>query len=208
MKLNIDGIRPPYPSPALVGRRILLASASPRRRELLAMILPDFGILSGIDVDESYPDAMAPEKVPLYLAEKKARAYVGHTAKDDIVITADTVVIIDGKILGKPAGKEEAFRMLRELSGRTHMVVTGVCVSSGEMHMAFSETTRVTFGQLSDIEIKEYVERYQPFDKAGAYGIQEWTGAAIERIDGCFYNVMGLPIHRLYKELSAFRPSV
>ena len=207
MEMNVGGIKPPYPSKNLEGKRIYLASNSPRRRELLGMIVPEFEVLHGKDVDESYSPAMPATEVPVYLSQKKSAAYTAEMAPEDVIISADTVVLINGEILGKPADEAEACAMLRLLSGHTHTVVTGVTVAwmeHGEKRSeSFSEHTDVTFGELSDEEIREYVHRYKPLDKAGAYGIQEWTGAAIEGIRGCFYNVMGLPIHRLYGHLKA-----
>lgn len=194
--------RPPLPSAAYAHRRVLLASASPRRRELLGMILPGFEIVSGRDVDETYPADLPAVDVPAYLSRLKAAAYADTLADNDILITADTVVILDGHILGKPTDASDACRMLAALAGRTHTVVTGVTITTRTSTDTFSESTRVSFAPLSDAEIAEYVARFRPLDKAGAYGIQEWIGAAaIERIDGCFYNVMGLPLHALYRHL-------
>lgn len=205
--MNHTDVRPPYPSANLEGKRIFLASNSPRRRELLAMIVPEYTVLRGKDVDESYNPDMRAEEVPEYLSKKKAAAYAAEMGPDDLIIAADTIVLIDGKILGKPTDEADACRMLHTLSGRTHTVITGVTIAWMEngavQACSFSETTEVTFGELSDGEIREYVHRYSPLDKAGAYGIQEWTGAAIAGINGCFYNVMGLPIHRLYQALKA-----
>lgn len=203
MELNVGGVKPPFPSAKLKDKHIFLASNSPRRRELLAMIVPEYSVIHGKDIDESYRSEMRATDVPEYLSKKKAAAYASEMGSDDVIIAADTVVIIDGNILGKPADRAEACRMLRKLSGKTHTVVTGVTLvwmdNGQQCRCSFSEHTDVTFGELTDDEIREYVSRYSPLDKAGAYGIQEWTGAAIERINGCFYNVMGLPIHRLYQ---------
>lgn len=187
------------------GRRLLLASNSPRRRELLKMLDIPFEIAPSIEVDESYDPAMPAEDVPAYLSTVKGDAYSAAISPADIVITADTVVIADGKILGKPADEADAKAMLRLLSGRTHTVITGVSITDTERRHTFSAATEVTFASLSDSEIDYYIERYRPFDKAGAYGIQEWIGAiGIESIHGSFYNVMGLPIHRLYTALRTF----
>ncbi len=197
----------PYPAPVYGGIKVMLASASPRRRELLAMVLPSFEIISGRDVNESYPDDLRPEEVPVYLSQLKARAYSDILADNKLLITADTVVICDGEVLGKPHSAKGAEDMLRQLSGKTHTVVTGVTLSSlaGKRHDSFSETTQVTFDNLTEEEIRLYVERFKPFDKAGSYGIQEWIGAvAISGIRGCFYNVMGLPLHALYIHLRNF----
>lgn len=185
--------------------KILLASGSPRRRELLAMIAPDFAVAPGRDVDESYPSDIPAEKVAEYLSKVKANAYIDLLADDEIIITADTVVIIDGRILGKPAGRDDAVAMLRSLSGRRHKVVTGVTVTARDRSISFDETTVVEFAPLSDDEIDAYVDTFRPYDKAGAYGIQEWIGAVgIKGIEGCYYNVMGLPVHTLYHRLKEF----
>ena len=200
-------ILPPLPSQSLKNINILLASNSPRRRELLGMIVPYFEIAVSKDIREEYPADLAPEKVPEFLSKLKADAYKDILMPDELIITADTVVILDGKILGKPDGKEGARKMLRDLRSKTHTVVTGVTLTSlsGKKEDTFSESTEVTFGELSDSEIDVYVERYMPMDKAGAYGIQEWIGgAAIKGINGCFYNVMGLPLHTLYIHLKDF----
>lgn len=185
--------------------KILLASGSPRRRELLAMIAPGFAVAPGRDVDESYPSDIPAEKVAEYLSKVKADAYIDLLADDEIIITADTVVIIDGRILGKPAGRDDAVAMLRSLSGRRHKVVTGVTVTAKDRSISFDETTVVEFAPLSDDEIDAYVDTFRPYDKAGAYGIQEWIGAVgIKGIEGCYYNVMGLPVHTLYHRLKEF----
>ncbi len=185
--------------------KILLASGSPRRRELLAMIAPGFTVAPGRDVDESYPSDIPAEKVAEYLSKVKADAYIDLLADDEIIITADTVVIIDGRILGKPAGRDDAVAMLRSLSGRRHKVVTGVTVTARDRSVSFDETTVVEFAPLSDDEIDAYVDTFRPYDKAGAYGIQEWIGAVgIKGIQGCYYNVMGLPVHTLYHRLKEF----
>lgn len=185
--------------------KILLASGSPRRRELLAMIAPDFAVAPGRDVDESYPSDIPAEKVAEYLSKVKADAYIDLLDDDEIIITADTIVIIDGRILGKPAGRDDAVAMLRSLSGRRHKVVTGVTVTARDRSISFDETTVVEFAPLSDDEIDAYVDTFRPYDKAGAYGIQEWIGAVgIKGIEGCYYNVMGLPVHTLYHRLKEF----
>lgn len=205
---NMDAsvILPPLPSTAFDGVRVLLASNSPRRRQLLQMILPRFEIADNIDVDESYPAVMAPEDVPAYVAVLKAKAHDEALSDKELMITADTVVILDGHIYGKPHSRDEAVEMIERLAGRTHKVVTGVALSArGYERDVFSETTAVRFARLSRPQIEEYVDRYRPFDKAGAYGVQEWIGAVgIKGIDGCFYNVMGLPLHALYTHLSGF----
>ena len=181
---------------------IILASASPRRRELLKMITPDFVIAEGRDVNEVYPADLKPEKVPEFLSRLKASAYAPDLKDNDLLITADTVVILDGDILGKPHSREEAMAMLTRMQGRTHVVVTGVTLTTVDGLHSFSQCTEVDFDTLTPAEIEYYVDNFKPYDKAGAYGIQEWIGAAaIIGIRGSFYNVMGLPVHALYKEL-------
>lgn len=178
--------------------RVILGSGSPRRKELLAMLDIDFEVRSAGDVDESYPADLPAEKVPLYLARKKSNAFLSGLRENELVITADTVVICDNNVLGKPADTEEAFRMLKMLSGRKHTVVTGITVATREIQISDTAITEVEFAPLSDETIREYIDRYRPLDKAGAYGIQEWIGAvAVKGINGSFYNVMGLPLHLL-----------
>jgi septum formation protein len=187
----------------MLSKKIILASNSPRRRELLNMIYSDVTIAPSRDVDETYPDSLPADDVPQYLSVLKSKAYSDLAVGDNIVVTADTVVISDNKILGKPHDRQAAIDMLTELSGKTHHVVTGVTVASSAGLHSFSEKTEVTFAELSEAEIAHYVDTYRPYDKAGAYGIQEWVGGiGIVGIRGCFYNVMGLPLHRLYKALT------
>ncbi len=187
----------------LAGKRILLASHSPRRRELIAMLGIDFSIADPIEVDESYPADMPADTVAEYISRKKAEAYATTLTADTILITADTIVLVDGEILGKPHSEASAKEMLRKLSGKSHKVITGVTLSTVDAIQSFSAVTTVNFDNLSDKEIEYYIENYHPFDKAGAYGIQEWIGAAgIKGIEGSYYNVMGLPVHQLYKFLS------
>lgn len=189
----------------LSGKRIILASKSPRRRELLEMLDIDFECMTIDGIEEKYPENLAPERVPEYLAELKAVAYRKVIGKNDIVITADTVVISNGKILGKPANREEAVEMLLDLSGHTHKVVTGVSVTSTDRSHTFRCETEVTFDNITEEEVAYYVDKYRPFDKAGSYGIQEWIGCvAVAGINGSFYNVMGLPVNRLYHLLSSW----
>lgn len=184
---------------------VVLASGSPRRRELLAMLDIQFTVDTSHSVDETVPDGMAPEEIPAYLSQLKAAAYPLEDGSDKLVITADTVVILDGAVLGKPASPCEATDMLAMLQGRTQQVVTGVTIRTATDSVTFSATSEVDFGTLTPEEIAYYVESYSPLDKAGAYGIQEWIGAAaIRGIRGSFYNVMGLPVHRLYSELKKF----
>ena len=201
-----DQIKPPFPSRAVAERRVLLASNSPRRRELLAMIVPEFEVLKLVDVDETYPDTLPAEEVPAFLSRLKASACKGILKPNDIAITADTVVLVDNLILGKPTGHDDAVKMLKLLRGKTHKVITGVTLTwdSRTNSETFSACTDVTFGNLTDEEIEEYVKRFRPFDKAGAYGIQEWIGGiGIEGMNGSFYNVMGLPVKMLYDHLKA-----
>lgn len=182
--------------------RIILASHSPRRKELLAGLgLPfEVRVLEGID--ESYPDDLPVSEVALHIAGKKADAYRRIIRDDELVITADTVVIVGDEILGKPADEEDAVRMLHLLSGRTHQVTTGVCLLTAAQEHAFDVTTDVTFKAFSDDEVRYYVSHYKPFDKAGAYGIQEWIGyIGVTGLHGSYYNVMGLPVQRIYSEL-------
>ncbi len=185
-------------------RKVILASGSPRRSELLKALDVEFTVKVKSGISESYPPTLPAEKVPEYLAREKAHAYIDDIAADELVITADTVVIDHGGlILGKPHDTDEARAMLHSLSGHRHKVVTGVCMLTGDGKVSsFSTQTSVEFANLSDSEIDYYVEKYHPLDKAGAYGIQEWIGcASIKEINGSFYNVMGLPVQRLYEEL-------
>ncbi len=185
--------------------KILLASNSPRRRELLKMLVPDYAIAESRDVEEVYPQDTPLHEVAPYLSRLKAKAYKDCLVPDEVIITADTVVINQGRLMGKPHSEAQALEMLKSLMGRTHQVVTGVTLTSAHHTETFSETTDVTFDTLSDQEIADYVHNYRPLDKAGAYGIQEWIGAAaITGIRGCFYNVMGLPLHALYLHLKNF----
>lgn len=185
--------------------QLLLASNSPRRKELLGMISPDYKIARIHDIDESYPSDMPHMEIPEYLSKIKAEAYKDQLETGEILITADTMVICDGKMLGKPHSRGEAIDMLTRLKGKTHHVVTGVTLTSIDKSLSFSETTEVTFDHISDSDIEWYVDNYRPFDKAGAYGIQEWIGCiGIKGIKGCFYNVMGLPLNRLYRAFEYF----
>lgn len=184
---------------------IILASNSPRRKELLSGLDLDFSVNVMTDIDESYPETLAPPVVPVYLAEKKAAAYLHTMKENDLLITADTVVCTDSEILGKPACKEEALEMLRKLSGKEHQVVTGVAVVTKEKTHSFASTTTVLFDILTDEEINYYVEKYMPYDKAGSYGIQEWIGyIGVKSINGSYFNVMGLPVQKLYTVLKDF----
>ena len=182
--------------------RVVLASNSPRRKELLADLGIDFEVRVIKGVDESYPSDLPAMEIAEYISRKKAEAHKQLMADDEIIITADTVVILENEVLGKPIDAADACRMLRELSGKTHKVVTGVTITMAQCTSSFSAVSDVEFAELADDDISYYVERYQPFDKAGAYGIQEWIGCmGVRHINGSFYNVMGLPLHRLYAEL-------
>ena len=188
-----------------IGFKIVLASNSPRRKELLAGLGLDFEVRVLPDIDESYPETMAALDTAEYIAGKKAAAYQSVMADDELIITADTVVIVGDEVLGKPADADEARSMLQKLSGRTHQVVTGVCLTTRQQSAHFSVRTDVTFKPLSDSEIQYYIEKYKPFDKAGAYGIQEWIGyIGCTGLHGSYYNVMGLPVQRIYTELQKF----
>ena len=201
--------------------KIILASNSPRRKELLAGLGFEYEVRTLPGLDESYPDGLSMEEIPQYISRKKAAAYT--LSEDELLITADTIVWLDGEVLGKPADEEEARQMLRKLSGKAHQVVTGVTLKTyphplperensksfplgedlGEAVLhSFSSVSQVTFAQLSDEEINYYVSHYRPMDKAGAYGIQEWIGyIGVTSIQGSYFNVMGLPVQRLYTEM-------
>jgi septum formation protein len=184
---------------------IILASNSPRRRELLGGLDLDFEVKVLPDIEESYPDHLNTSDIPLYIATEKATAYKDMMAEHDLIITADTVVVLGDEVLGKPVDLDDARRMLRELSGHTHQVITGVCLMTRERQHSFAVTTDVTFKELTDAEINYYVEKYQPLDKAGAYGIQEWIGyIGVTSLSGSYFNVMGLPVQRIYNELQHF----
>lgn len=186
--------------------RIVLGSNSPRRKELLAGLDLEFEVRTIPDIDESYPSAIEVKNVPVYLANKKAAFYRTNLESDELLITADTIVcLFNGKVLNKPQNKEEAIAMLRCLSGKMHQVITGVCLTTKNKSESFSVSSEVRFGTLTDEEIMYYVEHYRPYDKAGAYGIQEWIGyVGVESIHGSFYNVMGLPVQKLYQKLKDF----
>jgi septum formation protein len=182
--------------------RLILSSNSPRRRQLLAGLGLPFEVRVLPDIDESYPDDLAVDDIPVFIAREKAQAYLPLIQPDELVITADTVVVLDNRILGKPADAQEAAEMLRDLSGRTHRVITGVCITGKDVQRAFAVVSNVTFKQLEEEEITYYVEHYKPFDKAGAYGIQEWIGyIGVTGLEGSYFNVMGLPVQRIYEEL-------
>lgn len=187
----------------LDGKRLILASNSPRRKELLAGLGLEFEVRVMKGIDESYPDDLVGEDIPKYISMQKAKAYIPTLAPDEVLITSDTIVYVDGKVLGKPRDAADAHDMLRLLSGRTHEVITGVTiVESGREPRCFATTTLVTFKQLTDDEINYYITNYHPFDKAGAYGIQEWIGyIGVTSIEGSYFNVMGLPVQRVYESL-------
>ena len=186
-------------------RPLVLASGSPRRRELLAGLDVDFTVDTANTFEESVPDGARPEDVPLLMSEGKSHGFHRPLEDDELLITADTVVIVDSRVLGKPHGREQAIEMLRELSGREHEVVSAVTFRSTAKELSVKDTTKVFVSPLSDEEIAYYVDTYRPFDKAGGYGIQEWLGfAAIGRIEGSFYNVMGFPVHRVWELLQEF----
>jgi len=189
----------------LKNRHIILASRSPRRRHLLKQLDITFTEISA-EVDETYPEELSPDETAIYLAEKKAVHFKELLSDpENIIITADTLVLINGRILGKPEGKPEAVKMLETLSGNMHQVVTGVCVRSREKSITFTSWTDVYFKKLLPEEIDFYLTGFKPYDKAGAYGIQEWIGyIGITRIEGSYFNVMGLPVQQLYEELCKF----
>lgn len=183
--------------------KVILASNSPRRKELLAGLGVEYEVRTLADVDESYPETLHGADIPLFIAKEKADAYQSMIQSNELMITADTIVWLDGKVLGKPLDREEALQMLRDMSGRTHEVFTGVCLTTTEWQRSFTAQTEVRFSKLSEEEIAYYVDKFHPMDKAGAYGVQEWIGfIGVENISGSYYNVMGLPVQRLYKELS------
>ena len=182
--------------------KVILASGSPRRRELMAGLGVNYEVRILPDVDESYPDTLQGEEIPLYIAKEKADAYIPMMQPDELIITADTIVWLDGKGLGKPRDREDALQMLRTMSGRTHEVFTGVCITTTDWQRSFTAQTEVRFATLSEDEIIYYVDNFKPMDKAGAYGVQEWIGfIGVENISGSYYNIMGLPVQKLYREL-------
>lgn len=183
---------------------IILASNSPRRKELLRGIGVEYEVRTLPDVDESYPQELQGGDIPLYIAREKAQAYCSLLKEDELMITADTIVWHEGTVLGKPCDRQEAIDMLRSLSASTHQVYTGVALTTAGWQRSFVAVTSVRFAPLTDEEIIHYVDAYRPFDKAGAYGVQEWIGyIGVEYIAGSYFNVMGLPVQRLYQELKA-----
>lgn len=183
--------------------KYILASNSPRRKELLGGLGLEFEVRVMKGIDESYPEGLCMEEIPQHISKKKASAY--SLADDELLITADTIVWLDGEVLGKPKDREDAYRMLRALAGKTHQVVTGVCLTTTKRQKSFSTVSNVTFIDLTDEEIYYYIDNYKPFDKAGAYGVQEWIGyIGVTKLEGSYFNVMGLPVQRLYTELKQF----
>lgn len=182
--------------------RIVLASNSPRRKELLSGLRLPFTVRTIAGLEESYSPTLRGEEIPLFLSQQKAEAYLATMATDEMIITADTVVCLDDAVLGKPHDEAEAHAMLRSLSGRTHDVITGITLTTQRRQHSFAVHTKVTFATLSEEEITHYVTHYRPFDKAGSYGIQEWIGyVGVERVEGSYFNVVGLPIQQLYQTL-------
>ena len=193
-----------HPLKNIEGYNVILASNSPRRKELLGQLGISFTTRILNDIDESFPADMPADNVAEYISKKKADAYRQCMADNELIITADTIVVSNNKILGKPVDADDAHNMLRELSGHAHQVITGVTITTTQFSKSFSSVTDVNFAELSDVEIDYYIENYKPFDKAGAYGIQEWIGCVgVSGMKGSYYNVMGLPIFRLYQELKS-----
>lgn len=183
---------------------IILGSGSPRRQQLLKDVGFDFKVRS-LNADESFPSTLKAEEIALYLCEKKAHAYPEKLKEDELLITADTIVWIDGAVLNKPEGEFEAKQMLQLLSGKMHQVFTGVCITGAHKKISFTDETKVWFKHLNEEEIMFYIHHYKPFDKAGSYGAQDWLGLiGVHKIEGSYFNVMGLPVHRLYEELKKF----
>lgn len=184
---------------------IVLASNSPRRKELLQRMGVNFKVRTLFGIDESYPDSLRGEDIVCYISRNKAKAYQSSMAPNELLITADTIVYVDGEVMGKPKNAEQAKEMLHKLSGKTHQVITGVTIGTAKRTENFGVTSQVKFTSITDEEINFYVDNYLPFDKAGAYGIQEWIGiVAVEEIKGSYFNVVGLPVQRLYQKLKTF----
>ncbi|MDR1121283.1 MAG: Maf-like protein [Dysgonamonadaceae bacterium] len=185
---------------------LILASHSPRRKELLSGLDLPYEVRTIPDIDESYPESLTKDEIPVYIARKKAAAYRPLLLSNEILITADTIVWLDGKVYGKPADETDAIHMLRSLSGHTHEVLTGVCISDTKKEKSFCSISKVKFAELEADEITYYVQKYKPYDKAGSYGVQEWIGyIGVESLEGSFYNVMGLPVRMLYRELKRWK---
>lgn len=182
---------------------IILASQSPRRRELLALMGITFTVAEPYDVDESFPAAISVEEASWYISRLKASKYPYDLATNDLLITSDTLVILDGKVFGKPTSRQEAINTLKMLSSKTHKVITGVTLRMGDTTQSFSDVTEVTFRSLGEDDIEFYVDKFEPYDKAGAYAVQEWIGAiGVSSISGSYYNIMGLPTDALYRQLA------
>jgi septum formation protein len=182
-------------------KEIILASKSPRRQELIKGLELPYKVRT-YEVEESFPDTLYAHEIAVYLAEKKAMAFPDTIGQNEILLTADTIVWVNDHVLNKPENKEEAFAMLTEICGTKHTVYTGVCLRTASDVVTFYESSEVFIKKLTDAEIWHYINQYKPFDRAGSYGIQDWFGyVAVEKINGCFYNVMGLPVSRLYDEL-------
>ena len=185
--------------------KVILASNSPRRRELLAGLGLQFQVRVLADIEENSPPTLPATQIAKYIAHKKAEANRAIMAKNEMIITADTIVVVDDMVMGKPADDADAIRMLSTLSGKTHKVITGVCITTLNKQTVFDVTTGVTFKTLTDEEINYYITHFHPTDKAGAYGIQEWIGyIGVTGLEGSYYNVMGLPVQRIYDELCEF----
>lgn len=184
---------------------IVLASNSPRRKELLQRMGVNFKVRALFGIDESYPDSLRGEDIVRYISRNKAQAYRSSMAPNELLITADTIVYVEGEVMGKPKTAEQAKEMLHKLSGKSHQVITGVTIVTADRTEDFGVTSQVKFAEITDEEINFYVDNYLPFDKAGAYGIQEWIGiVAVEEIKGSYFNVVGLPVQRLYQKLKTF----
>ena len=189
----------------LENKNLLLASKSPRRKQLMEDAGFEFKIINSKEINEDIPDNISNKEAAVYLAQLKANAYKDHLNKNSILIAADTIVCLNHKILGKPKDEKHAFQMIRSLSGKKHKVITGVTILSSNKSISFSSSTDVYFKEISDSEINYYIKNFKPFDKAGAYGIQEWIGlTCIEKIEGSYFNVMGLPIQKVYEALKEF----
>lgn len=185
--------------------KIVLASNSPRRKELLSGLGVDFSVRTIEGIDESWPEELTGQEIPIYISSRKADSYSASMTPEELVITADTIVYLNSRVYGKPKDAEDAKRILRELSGKWHQVITGVTIVTIDKRKSFAVTTDVKFADLSEDEILYYVNKYSPMDKAGAYGIQEWIGfIGVEQIKGAYFNVVGLPVQRLYRELQNF----
>lgn len=184
--------------------RIILASRSPRRRQLLSELGLRFEVVTR-NWEEEYPSHLKGEEIALYIAENKAESFRKDIKQNELIITADTIVWSNDRVLDKPVSEKDALEILHAISGNTHEVITGVCLLSSEKKKSFCSCTRVTFDNLTDEELIYYIRNYRPYDKAGAYGIQEWIGlSACSRIEGSYFNVMGLPVHQVYRELAEF----